>query len=340
MAKILLNKSNFFHNLEICSKQAGGKSKIAIVLKDNAYGHGLIEISKMAQEFGITKAVVRTVKEAQKIENFFEQILILAETQNKTWAHRFHVTVNCLEDIDRIGAGALIAIKVDTGMHRNGIKQNELEACIYGAFKKGLNIKSIFTHHRSADVLSSEYFWQNHKFTMIKEDVKKICAKLNLPKISFHSCNSSALFRNNNFNEDFCRIGIAAYGYIENENVFNKPDLKPVLSLTVNKISSRVLKQNQSVGYGATFTADEDMKVSTYDIGYADGFLRIPANKQFFTEDGSQLLGRVSMDNISVNSNKEEICLFSDVKELSKIHNTISYEILTTLSPDIRREIV
>jgi alanine racemase len=340
LAKILLNKANFFHNLDICSKQAGGKDKISIVLKDNAYGHGLLEIAQISKEYGITKAVVRTLKEAQEIENYFKEILILADTKSSSLAHSFHITVNSLEDLNKIGASSNIAIKVDTGMHRNGIAPDELEACIYKAFENNLIIKSIFTHHRSADILSSEYFWQEEQFKALKAEAIRICAKLKLPTISFHSSNSSALFRDNNFNDDYCRIGIAAYGYLESEKPLNIPNLKPVLSLVANKISTRILKQNESIGYGATYTADKDMVVSTYDIGYADGFLRIDPNTPFYTKDGSQLLGRVSMDNISINSDKDELCLFDDVTQLSKIHNTISYEILTCLSKDLKRSIV
>ncbi len=340
MAKILLNKSNFFHNLEICSKQAGGKDKIAIVLKDNAYGHGLLEIAQMAQEFGITKAVVRDSAEALKIQDYFNQFLILADTNSSSLAHCFHTTINSLEDLDKMGAGASIAIKVDTGMHRNGIKPEELEASINGALKKELVIKSVFTHHRSADVLSSEYFWQQDQFKAIKKQTNKICAKLKLPKIAFHSANSSALFRVKNFDEDYCRIGLACYGYLDNEKPLENPNLKPVLSLVASKISTRDIDAGQSIGYGATFSAKEDMSVSTYDIGYADGFLRINPEENYTTKCGSQLLGRVSMDSITVDSQKDEICLFDDVTKLSKIHNTISYEILTSLSPTLPREII
>lgn len=340
MAKILLNKSNFFHNLEVCSKQAGGKDKIAIVLKDNAYGHGLTEISQMAQEFGITKAVVRTSQEAHKVKDYFQQFLILADINSASLAHSFHITINSLEDVDKIGSGASIAIKVDTGMHRSGIRSDELEACIYRACEKGLFIKSLFTHHRSADLMSSEYFWQKDQFKALKQQAIKICAKLKLPKIAFHISNSSALFRDNNFNDDFCRIGIAAYGYLENEKPLNVPNLKPVLSLVANKISTRILKQGQSIGYGATFTAQEDMNVSTYDIGYADGFRRIDPEIKYMLKNGSQLLGRVSMDSLSVNSEDNEICLFDDVAKLASIHKTISYEMLASLSPSIPRQIV
>jgi alanine racemase len=107
-----------------------------------------------------------------------------------------------------------------------------------------------------------------------------------------------------------------------------------------DKISSRVLKKGESVGYGATFTAKEDMQISTYDIGYADGFLRIDPKVEFFTKDRSKLLGIVSMNYISVQSSKDEICIFDNVKVLQKIHNTISYEILTILSDKIKRKII
>jgi alanine racemase len=64
LAKILISKENLFHNLDLISKHAGSKEKVAIVLKDNAYGHGLLEIATLANEFGIRKAVVRTLEEA------------------------------------------------------------------------------------------------------------------------------------------------------------------------------------------------------------------------------------------------------------------------------------
>ena len=79
MAKILISKENLFHNLKIISAHAGSKEKVAVVLKDNAYGHGLLEIAQLASEFGINKAVVRTLKEALEIEGLFDDILILSQ---------------------------------------------------------------------------------------------------------------------------------------------------------------------------------------------------------------------------------------------------------------------
>ena len=75
MAYITLNKNNFFNNLDIIANKTKDKDKIALVLKDNAYGHGIELISKMAKEYGIKKAVVRTNDEAKLVESFFEYIL-------------------------------------------------------------------------------------------------------------------------------------------------------------------------------------------------------------------------------------------------------------------------
>lgn len=340
MAKILISKENLFHNLELISNHAGSKEKVAVVLKDNAYGHGLLEIAKLASEFGIKKAVVRTLDEALIIKQFFDDILILSQRTFNTYSHTFHITLNSLEDINNLPMGCKVHIKVDTGMHRNGILPKELKEAILGLLKRNIIISGIFTHHRNADCLATDFFWQSSVFRQVKEDVKSICEELSLAIPSFHSCNSSALFRHNSFNEDFARVGIATYGYIENDSTFNLPNLKPVLSLWAKKISSRELKKGQCIGYGATYKAKEDMQVSTYDVGYGDGFLRLNENQDYSTPKGYKILGRVSMDSISLNSSDEEVCIFEDVRELAKLQNTISYEITTTLSKDIKRVVI
>jgi alanine racemase len=340
LAKILLNKKNLFYNLGVISEHAKSKDKVAIVLKDNAYGHGILEIATIASEFGIKKAVVKTLNEALIIEKLFDYILILAEKTFHTYSHTFHIALNSLKQIDNLPKNCNVHIKVDTGMHRNGISPQELEEAILGLYKKDIHITGVFTHHKSADELSTDFFWQNTVFSRVKEDVKRICEKLLLPLPAFHSCNSAALFRHTNFDEDMARVGIASYGYLDNANVFKFPKLKPVLSLWAQKLSTRVLKKGQSVGYGGTYTACEDITVSTYDIGYGDGFLRLNERCEYTTPEGYKVLGRVSMDNLSLNTDDENVCIFEDVNTLAKIHDTITYEITTTLSPNIKKEIV
>lgn len=339
MSKIILNKENYFENLRIIEKKMGSKDKISVVLKDNAYGHGLLEIAKLAQSFGIKKAVVQLVEEAIKIENLFEEILILADTNIKTYSHAFHITINDLSDIYTLPKNTKVHLKIDTGMHRNGIQENQLKEAILGICKQELQLTGVFTHHRSADALSSDFYWQNRNFKRIKKNVFTICEELSLSIPKFHSANSSALFRFNNYTDDFARIGIAQFGYLENDKTFKIINLKPVLELWANKNSSRLLKKGQSLGYSAKFTAEEDMIVSNYDIGYGDGFFRFTSNKNFKSQEGYKLLGNISMDNSSFLTNKDEICIFKDLREIAKINNTITYEILTSLKSTIKKEI-
>ena len=340
LSKIVINKRNYFHNLDVISKKAGSKEKIAVVLKDNAYGHGILEIASLAKEFGIKRAVVKNLKEALKIKDFFEEIVILSDINIHTYSHTFHIVINQIEQIFKLPTNTNVHLKIDTGMHRNGISKNDLKVAIDGVCKQNLNLTGILTHHRSADKLSTEFYWQKREFGLLKNEIKNICEQLFLPLPKFHSCNSSALFRTTNFDDDFARIGIASYGYTENDLAFDELDLKPVLSLWADKISTRVLNKNQAVGYGGTYTTKEDIKISTYDIGYGDGFLRINENQHYVTPKGYKVLGRVSMDNLSLNCDEDEVCIFEEAKTLAKLHNTISYEITTTLSNEIKREIL
>ena len=82
------------------------------------------------------------------------------------------------------------------------------------------------------------------------------------------------------------------------------------------------------------------MKVSTYDLGYGDGWMRSSTLKPFITAENLPILGRVSMDYISVESEAEEICIFDNALNAGKQINTISYEIITQLNANIERRVI
>jgi len=338
MAYITLNKNNFFNNLDIIAKQTKAKDKIALVLKDNAYGHGLCEIAKMAQEYGIKKAVVRSDEEAKTIKEFFDYILVLGDIP-KTPSKKVRYTINDIKSINKFPKGTLVELKMDTGMHRNGISISELKDAFTSIKKHGLILEAVFTHHRSADELSSEWFWQNDNFKKVKEISSKLADEFGFDKLRFHSCNSASLFRHVDFDEDMSRVGIAAYGCMDLPEALRVDGLKPVLSIYANKISSRELDEGECVGYGATYEAKKKLIVSNYDFGYADGFLRICSNN-YKTPNNIELVGRISMDNSSFISDKDEILVFDDASKIASSAKTIGYEILTSLKPHLKREIV
>ena len=342
MAHINLNKKSFFHNLDIIAQVASGKDKIAVVLKDNAYGHGLVQMASLAKEYGIKNAVVRTHNEALHVSQFFETILVLAEIPSAPLANALY-TINEIQAIQKFPKDTRVEIKTDSGMHRNGVKLEELEEAFELCKKQGLHVEGVFTHHRSADELSSEWFVQEQSFQKFKEKAQEIAQKEGIENLRFHSQNSAALFRAGECLHDMARVGIAIYGCLDANEVIYKDlhvsSLKPVLSLYASKNSSRLLKAGERIGYGGTFEADADMVVSNYDLGYADGLLRRASNLHI-TPKGFKILGRISMDNVTLDSADDEVCMFDDANKYAQSAGTIGYEILTSMKEYIKRVIV
>lgn len=333
MAYITINKTNFYHNLNQIVLKTGAADKVAIVLKDNAYGHGLVLMAQLASDFGIKHAVVRKKSEADQIREFFETILILGDVGVKDETYSF--AVNTLDDIDSAEQGTKVELKVDTGMHRNGIAVCEVETALKRIHEKKLDLVGVMTHFRSADELSSDLFWQQKQFEHIKTLVQG-----KGHKVRFHSHNSAAILRSKHFDEDLVRAGIAAYGYVDLPESFDQTVLKPVLSLYAKKVATRKLKRGERVGYGGTYMAPADMLVSTYDLGYGDGWMRASDRVPYRTSEGLEVLGRVSMDLISLECEKEVVCVMDDAEKAADHFGTISYEILTALSPAISRDVV
>jgi len=334
MAFIKINKENFFHNLSQFTKKSGSKESVAIVLKDNAYGHGIELMAQLAQEFGLTQAVVRTYAEAESIKPYFKAILVLGDHARADDSCSF--SLNSLADIENAQTGSMVELKVDTGMHRNGIDMSEIEKALALIEAKELMLVGVMTHNRSADELSSELFWQEKNF----EEVKKRIENFGMEQVRYHSYNSATSLRLPCNQQDIIRLGIGAYGYSELPKIYETLELKPVLSLWAKRVATRVLKKGQRVGYGGAFEAPREMTVSTYDLGYGDGWMRSNGFKPFITAEGLPLLGRVSMDYVVLESSKDEVCIFDNALLASKTLGTISYELMTQLHHDIKRVVV
>ena len=101
MSFCLINSSNFKHNINVISKYID-INKISFVIKNNAYGHGLIEIAKLASEYGVKHAVVCTLDEAHLISNLFKTTLVLQDIPSKKITENIIITINSLNDISKI----------------------------------------------------------------------------------------------------------------------------------------------------------------------------------------------------------------------------------------------
>ncbi|CAM2864660.1 alanine racemase [Helicobacter burdigaliensis] len=356
MPYLKINQNNFFNNYQVLKNLTKDENKIAIVLKDNAYGHGILEIAKLAHQKSIKNAFVKNMQEALCIQHLFENISILYPQSCFLQNHfeqclktpNILFCVASLEFLKTLPNGTQIELKVNSGMNRNGISKEELKEAFNIITQKNLKLIGVFTHNGYGDDLGAEFFSQNQNFSQIKKEVLSFTKSLNLPLPRFHSLSSSGAFRDNttqdkqDFLEDsFYRFGIAFYGYLCADSVFNfQHNLKPIASLWAQKISTCKLLKGQTIGYSGTSKALEDMQISTYDIGYGDGLFRIKEGMELFTKEGYRIFARASMDCISIQSTQEEVCIFEDVSEFAKAFNTIPYEILVHLHSYIPKKII
>lgn len=335
MGTIRLSREALNHNLDIIAQQVGAKDKIALVLKDNAYGHGARLIAQAAQEYGITQAVVRLESEALEIAEFFDRILILGDIPAKVHPS-FSYAINALEQIEAFPRGSRVELKIDTGMHRNGISIGELECAFERMAQRGLDCIGVMSHFRSADTLSSEWFWQARAFEGVKEKASALASTYGWSP-RFHISNSAGAFRSAGCEHDLVRVGIALYGCLQMDRTLPQPELKPVLSLWGTKIATRILKAGERVGYNGIYEASADEEISTYDLGYANGLNRLASNR-YMTPEGVALRGRISMDSAAFATNAKELLIFNNANDYACAVGTIGYEILACLDKDLKRE--
>jgi alanine racemase len=335
MGYIKLNQKAFFHNLDFFSKSCGSKDKVAIALKDNAYGHGIEQIASMASAFGIKNVFVRDLNEAMIAKKFdFESILVLYDIPTIKEDDSIIISINSLDFIEQVPKGTKVELKIDTGMNRNGIYIQEIEKACELIKEKKLILNGIFTHFCCSDEQNSITYEQEENFLLAILETKRY---INY-NFRVHCANSTGVFKVDMKKYDIARVGLGIYGYLDTKE---EKYLQPVLSLHGQKLATKYIKAGEHVGYGSdSFIASQDMVVSNYDIGYGDGLFRANPNKQRKIANGLEILGRVSMDSFSVESIDDEICVFDDVTHLAQVHNTINYEILTNLKASIKRVIV
>ncbi|HEG2935125.1 TPA: alanine racemase [Campylobacter coli] len=329
MSLIKINQKAYESNLKIIAEKIGSFSRLICVFKDNAYGHGAKILAPIASTLGVNFVAVKNEKEAYELEDFFDNILILSHHPHGKENSKF---IYALNDIDKINAyqnDTRIHLKIDTGMHRNGVCVEDLNEALLKIKCSALKLEGIFTHFAGADEMDASFFIQREKFSKAKDIAKQIYKKL-----IFHSHNSPALFRAVKIPEDeLCRTGLAQFGY-------GDESLKKVLSLYAHRLSHRELQIGQSVGYGGAFSATEKIKIATYDLGYADGLFRYDGKGDLLLANKQKILGKISMDSFSCQDFGKEICVFDNADVWADFFNTINYEILVKLHPDIPRVLV
>lgn len=336
MGFIQLNKNSFLNNADYYTHLLGNKNRICIALKDNAYGHGIEPMAKLSSEYGIKHTMVRNISEANRASKYnFETILVLYELPKDDSPKNYIFSLNSLSDINECLSEYKIELKLDTGMGRNGILPSEITQAVNLIKERNLKLNGVFTHFACAD--EDDEFTKNQEKLFLKsiQEIKNLVCE----PFRIHCANSAGAHKVDNTLYDMARIGIGLYGYLDFEEV--KEKVLPVLSFHAKKISTRVLNKGDALNYGASYKIPyNNFIVSNYDVGYGDGFFRLNERKKAYTIKNKEILGRVSMDGLSVEGDDETICLFNNARTLAKTHDTIHYEILTNLHAGVPKYII
>ena len=321
MAYIEINKNNLLYNLEKIKKITN--KEILAVIKDNAYGHGILHIAKILKENGIKRVCVRNNYEANLVKNFFEEILVFFPTFEYNGMNVSY-TISDIKQLKK-SRHKKIHLKFDTGMHRNALSLENVDEILKLAFSK-FEVRGVFTHFCCSDEVGNDTFIQLDKFKKLQTKIISYCKENNYKLPKFHIANSDAIGKIDNY-FDYVRSGIAIYGGIK--------DYKPVMSLWAEKIKTQKIFPNQSVGYNKKFIFQKEEIITLVDLGYSDGILYF--DKELQLKD-TKAVGKISMDSMMIKGEYKKVCVFDDVREFVKNYPyTISYDILTKLKPNIKR---
>jgi len=324
--RIEINLSNLSSNIRVLkSLLASPKTRMMAVVKSNAYGHGIIEVSKHAVKNGVGALGVVLAEDAIKLRKagIKVPIYILGEPPleivKDAIKYDFILCLNSphkahqVSDIcERFGKKISVHAKVDTGMNRVGINfRNAISEIEEISSFKGIKLDGVFTHFSCAgepDQAYTEMQWGRFLDVLDKLREKNII----IPVV--HCANSAAFFRNPGYHLDMVRLGISIYGcspfgsgadsWLESGIIQNLNKLRPVLCLKSRVSFVKNVPPGESVSYGAAFKTARDSIIATVPIGYADGYSRLLSNKASVLINGcfAPLAGNVTMDQIMVDA--------------------------------------
>ena len=369
-----VNLGAIVSNFHLLSRKIKEKTPNAIpicVVKANAYGHGLKECVSALLSAGAEFFAVSDVSEAIEVRRLSPSasILILDYTVPSSapllYKHNIIQAVFDTEYAEKLSSAMRMAkntgeipqnaslrlhIKLNTGMNRLGFSvcDGELdsiaEELLALSSLDGISLEGVFSHFACADMLGvdmserqTELFFR--AVSLLKE------RGLNLKT---HISNSAATIRFGSAGFDYARIGISLYGLSPSSEV-RQEGLIPAMQLFCRVAQVRELAKGQSVSYGATYTAERDMKIAVISIGYADGLIRACSGGEVIINGRrAKIIGRICMDQSivelgDIEAKEGDIVTVYDesgenIEALASGAGTISYELITLLGSRVFRE--
>ena len=348
------------------------KPKIMAMVKASAYGNGSDEVARLLEFHKVDYLAVAYSDEGIALRNAGVKMPIMVmnpEEESFDALIRFDLepeiySLNILKQFvnfiknDENTEGSILTkksatksfkihLKLDTGMHRLGFESIDIQQLIQILnAHKNIQIASIFTHLAASEAAEHDHF-TDEQVSRFMEIYNQISDEMNYKPIR-HVLNSSGITRHPHYHFEMVRLGIGLYGIDSNGAFQNQLQVVQTLKASISQIKN--VPQNETVGYSRRGVLQRDSRIATISIGYADGLLRGAGNGQFSVYLHGQrapIIGSVCMDmtmidvtNILETTEGDDVEIFGShlpVQELSKVLNTIPYEVFTGISERVKR---
>ena len=354
--------SSLKFNLEQIKKFVSPEVKIMPVVKADAYGHGLIEVSRYLVSQGIEHLGIATVDEGIELRengigiNLFLLGNISSEEVEAVIDYNLTPTICNMEVAQRLNEIAKernifvkAQVKIDTGMGRIGVSYREaLDFFLKIKDLSNLFIEGIWTHFSSAEEDEFTHL-QLMRFNFVLGGLNKLGIGFNY----IHSANSLAIFKNKETHFNLVRPGLCLYGAYPDISLKEIVELKPVMTLKTKILFLKKVPPGEPISYGRTFMTQRESLIATLPVGYGDGYSWLLSNKGRVIVRGkyAPVIGRVCMDQIMIDvtdipgvSLGDEVILLGryedkeiTAEEWANLTGTIPYEILCRIGSRIPR---
>ncbi|WP_394338024.1 bifunctional UDP-N-acetylmuramoyl-tripeptide:D-alanyl-D-alanine ligase/alanine racemase [Flavobacterium alvei] len=354
-----INLNSISHNLSFFKSKLKPTTKMMVMVKAFGYGSGGFEICKLLEHHKVDYLGVAFADEGISLKNagIVLPIMVLnPETTSFSSIIQYKLEPE-IYSLKGLNAFLKIAekrklkhfpihIKLDTGMHRLGFEEENLDELI-AILKdnKFVTVKSVLSHMATSDDLVHQEF-AHSQITLFEKLSSKLMSELQIKPIR-HILNTSGISNFPQAQYDMVRLGIGLYGVSndaeEQKYLENVGTLKSIIS------QIRSIQAGESVGYGRRFVANKPSKIATIPIGYADGISRHWGNALGFVTINNQkatIIGSVCMDMLMVDITEinckegDTVIIFGESPSVTFMAHqlqTIPYEILTSISQRVKR---
>jgi alanine racemase len=367
MRKLTIDLNNVAHNLDTMRKlvnSTGKKVKVMGVVKADAYGHGMVQVARKIEAEGVDYLGVADLAEAQTLRAAGLTSRILAWLHDpqddfvSAIKHDIDVAVSSQEQLLRVvtaskeaGKPCQIHIKVDTGLGRNGVTIDELDALLLEtkeAVSKGLvQTVGIFSHLSSTGV--KEDLVQIERFELALAMAANAGVEFELR----HLTASDGTLSYPQAHYDMVRTGIALYGLSPfSDNRAAEFGLKPVMCAEATVVQTKRVQAGEGVSYGYMYRTTKETTLALEPVGYAEGLPRNASGKaQVCINDKLYTIqSRIAMDQFVVDVGNDSVTpgdrvvIFGDcgptADDLANAAETINYEIVTRIGSRFNREFI